>query len=187
VAERLTACGLLPSPTHERARNVLASPLSGISGGLADVRGLATALDEALCARPALAELPGRFLFALDDGRGDVAAEEPDLCWRAVSPDSGTLLVAGTDTGLTVPLDAAPTVLLDAAEAFLTLRGTAWRAAELPDAPAHHRSPPGVVREFHASSHETHARPVLGGGAGVGGADGGAGAGAGAGGAGGSW
>ena len=135
LAARLTDAGLLPSATHERVRNVLASPLSGIAGGLADVRGLAAALDRGLCARPELAELPGRFLFALDDGRGDVAAEDPDLCWRA----PGALLVAGVDTGLVVAADAVA-VLLDAAEAFLALRaadgGTAWRAAELAEAPA---------------------------------------------------
>jgi precorrin-3B synthase len=136
LAARLTDAGLLPSATHERVRNVLASPLSGIAGGLADVRGLAAALDRGLCARPELAELPGRFLFAFDDGRGDVAAEDPDLCWRA----PGALLVAGVETGLVVPAADAVAVLLDAAEAFLALRaadgGTAWRAAELAEAPA---------------------------------------------------
>ncbi len=147
LAARLAAAGLLPSATHERVRNVLASPLAGVARGPArrgqaadgrpcDVRGLAGALDRGLCARPALAGLPGRFLFALDDGRGDVAAEDPDLCWRA----PGTLLVAGVDTGLRVPADDAVAALLAAAEAFLALRaadgGGAWRAAELPDAPA---------------------------------------------------
>jgi precorrin-3B synthase len=135
LAARLTPAGLLPSETHERVRNVLASPLSGLAGGQVDVRALAPALDRGLCARPELAALPGRFLFALDDGRGDVAAEDPDLCWRA-----GSLLVAGVDTGLRVDATGAVAVLLDAAEAFLALRaadgGTAWRAAELPDAPA---------------------------------------------------
>ncbi|MDT7579737.1 MAG: precorrin-3B synthase [Pseudonocardiales bacterium] len=178
LARRLAAAGLLPSTTHERVRNVLASPLSGVAGDpvarvaaaggttvgtrgsrSCDVRGLAAALDRGLCARPVLAELPGRFLFALDDGRGDVAAEDPDLCWRA----PGVLLVAGVDTGLRVPFDDAVTALLDAAEAFLALRaadaaggggadgnaangrangsgtggsGGAWRAAELADGPA---------------------------------------------------
>ena len=163
LAARLAEAGLLPSATHERVRNVLASPLSGVAGdpvarvavvggaavdargtGSTDVRGLAAALDRGLCARPALAALPGRFLFALDDGRGDVAAEEPDLCWRAVSPTAGMLLVAGVAVG-EVRVDDAVGVLLDAAEAFLALRAadgraadgrTAWRAAELPDAPA---------------------------------------------------
>ena len=44
--------GLLPSPTHERVRNIVASPLSGRVGGLADVRGWVEALDRALQADP---------------------------------------------------------------------------------------------------------------------------------------
>ena len=82
------------------------------------------------------AALPGRFLFALDDGRGDVLAEEPDLCWQAPN----RLLVTGVGTGLRVVAAQAVDALLDAAEAFLALRaadgGTAWRAAELAGAPA---------------------------------------------------
>ncbi|GAA2542449.1 precorrin-3B synthase [Winogradskya consettensis] len=63
---RLTAAGLLPSQTHELVRNIAASPLIRDPAPIA-------ALDAALCADPALAALPGRFLFALDDGTGDVA------------------------------------------------------------------------------------------------------------------
>ncbi|WP_085911539.1 MULTISPECIES: nitrite/sulfite reductase [Pseudonocardia] len=131
----LGAAGLLPSTTHERVRNILASPLSGITGGLADLRGSAAALDRGLCARPGLARLSGRFLFALDDGRGDVAGERPDVCWRATGADDGELLVAGTGTGLRCSRAGAPALLLDAAEAFLTLDAGTWRAAELDDAP----------------------------------------------------
>ena len=126
LSRRLAAAGLLPSMTHERVRNVLASPLSGITGGIADVRDLAPALDRELCARPALAGLSGRFLFAFDDGRGDVASEDPDLCWRAVEPDAGLLLVAG-DPVAQVPLARAVPALLDAAEEFLAGADGAWR------------------------------------------------------------
>ncbi|WP_214369554.1 precorrin-3B synthase [Pseudonocardia sp. H11422] len=156
LAERLGAAGFLPAPSHERVRNILASPLSGYRGGQADVRALARALDEELCARPALAGLPGRFLFALDDGRGDVAAEEPDLCWRALDASIGTLLVAGADSGLRVPATDAVDVLLRAAEAFLALReadgAPAWRVHELRDAPA--RISAQLLRD-HRSGSET--------------------------------
>jgi precorrin-3B synthase len=138
LAARLAAAGLLPSATHERARNLLASPLSGIAGGFADVRDLARELDRGLCARPALAALSGRFLFALDDGGGDVAAEDPDLCWQAVGPDDGRLLVAGAPVAR-VPRSRAVTALLDAAEAFLAGSDGAWRtrpAGSPPAAPA---------------------------------------------------
>ncbi|MCW2703912.1 MAG: precorrin-3B synthase, partial [Blastococcus sp.] len=38
LGDRLAAAGLLPSATHERVRNVLASTLSGRAGGHLDVR-----------------------------------------------------------------------------------------------------------------------------------------------------
>ena len=78
IAEAVAAAGLLPSATHERARNIVASPLSGRVGGLADVRPWVRELDAAILAAPALAGLPGRFWFALDDGRGDVSGLRAD-------------------------------------------------------------------------------------------------------------
>jgi len=58
VAELLEAAGLLPSRTHERVRNILASPLGGCDE-------VVDALDAAICAEPELAQLSGRFLFAV--------------------------------------------------------------------------------------------------------------------------
>ncbi|SFO98547.1 precorrin-3B synthase [Amycolatopsis arida] len=160
LVRRLSAAGLLPAPGHERVRNILGSPASGLDGGeaagLLDVRPLVRQLDAALCARPELARLPGRFLFALDDGRGDVAGEDPDVAWQAVTgrefadpndagfdrrnstgPDGsgpeGALLLAGADTGLRVPAAAAVDALLGVAAAFTATRGAAWRVRELPD------------------------------------------------------
>jgi len=133
LAARLTDAGLLPSPSHERVRNVLASPLSGLRGGLADVRGLAAALDGVLCSTPELASLPGRFLFAFDDGRGDVAGEGSDVCWRAVDAGTGTLLLAGGDTGRRVLRADAVSTLVEVALEFCRVRGAAWRVAELDD------------------------------------------------------
>jgi precorrin-3B synthase len=78
LAEELALAGLLPSPGHDLVRNVLASPLAGLDGGT-DLTTIVQSLDAALCARPRLAELPGRFLFAVDDGRGDVAGLGADV------------------------------------------------------------------------------------------------------------
>ncbi|HET6706728.1 precorrin-3B synthase [Amycolatopsis sp.] len=133
LAARLTDAGLLPSPSHERVRNVLASPLSGLRGGLADVRGMAAALDVALCSTPELADLPGRFLFAFDDGRSDVAGEGADVCWRATGSAEGTLLLAGGDTGRRVARADAVAALLEVALEFGRVRESAWRVAELDD------------------------------------------------------
>jgi precorrin-3B synthase len=78
LTDGLARAGLLPSLDHDRVRNVLASPLAGLDRG-PDLTGLVRGLDAALCARPGLAELPGRFLFAVDDGRGDVAGLGADV------------------------------------------------------------------------------------------------------------
>ena len=129
LAERLSAAGLLPSVTHDRVRNVVASPLSGRDGrGVLDVRPLVADLDAALCADPALAELPGRFLFALDDGRGDVAGLGADVGLRG-----GTVLLAGRDSGLRVTPEEAVAALAAAAHAFLAERDGQWRLSELDD------------------------------------------------------
>ncbi|WUI02612.1 precorrin-3B synthase [Spirillospora sp. NBC_00431] len=127
LAERVAAAGLLPSPTHERARNIVASPLGGRGRhGVLDTDPLVAELDRALCARPRLAGLPGRFLFALDDGTGDIAALNADL---TLVPDG--LLLAGAR--LSLPYKNPVPVLVAAAEAFLDVRGDAWRLAEVPD------------------------------------------------------
>ncbi|PXY26985.1 precorrin-3B synthase [Prauserella muralis] len=135
LVARLSGAGLLPAPGHERVRNILGSPASGLSGGLTDIRPLVRGLDRALCARPELAALPGRFLFALDDGRGDVAGEGADVCWQAVDGDEGALLLDGSDTGLRVPARHAVAALLEAAAAFGRTRGSAWRVREAYPAP----------------------------------------------------
>jgi precorrin-3B synthase len=141
LATWLHEAGLLPFPAHERVRNLLASPLSGRDGaGLADVRPLIAEFDRALGTRPALADLSGRFLFALDDGRADVLACAPDIAVSAISPEEMQLLLAGVPVGAPVPSAVVVEVMLAAAEAFLAERqaqgGTAWRLSELADGPA---------------------------------------------------
>jgi len=135
VVEALLATGLVPHPTHELVRNVMVSPLSGISGGEADLRPLARAYDEQVCADPLLAALPGRFLVVLDDGRGDVQGRSLDL--GAMALDEGHVqLRAGTDGwGELVGIGDAAAALVDLAHAFLEQRGegetAAWHVDEL--------------------------------------------------------
>ncbi len=138
LSQALYDAGLLPSITHERVRNIIASPLSGLDPlSTYDVLPVAAELDRLLCADPALAELPGRFLFTLDDGRGDLGTIHSDLGVRAVDKTTAELLLAGTETGVRIPWADVPAVLVAAADAFLAERtaraSTAWRLAELPD------------------------------------------------------
>lgn len=133
LSQRLYDVGLLPSITHERVRNILASPLSGLDDqGTYDVLPLVSAVDQALCSRPGLAELPGRFLFALDDGRGDLSGVQADVLVRAVD-ERGALLSLGGFSARVSWADVAE-VMVAAAEAFLAERdGQEWRIAELAD------------------------------------------------------
>jgi precorrin-3B synthase len=134
LAEAAGAAGLLPSATHERVRNIVASPLSGRSGGLGDVRGTVRDLDSGLQKRPDLAELPGRFWFGVDDGRGDISGLTPDVSTHLTSPDTAAVLVAGRDTGVRIPASQAADTLLDLADTFLEIRGNRWRTIELDNA-----------------------------------------------------
>lgn len=132
VADAVAAAGLLPSPTHERVRNIVASPLSGRTGTTSDVRALVTELDAAICGDDGLASLPGRFLFGVDDGRGDVSGLDADVGIH-VDGDTAALLLAGRDTGVRVALADAVGAMCSVAQRFAQQRGNAWRINELGD------------------------------------------------------
>lgn len=136
VLAAIEATGLLPTRTHELVRNVMVSPLSGLSGGLADLRPVAASLDALLCADPALSSLPGRFLFVLDDGRGDLLPRGCDLGLVVLDASSAQLRV-GDGFGPVVPLATAASELAQLAHAFAVRRGhgadAPWHVAELPD------------------------------------------------------
>ncbi|ROR37423.1 precorrin-3B synthase [Kitasatospora cineracea] len=135
LAERLRTVGLLPSDTHERVRNIVASPLAGLDGRGAGGNRIADwvrELDQALCAAPWAAALSGKFLFALDDGRGDVAALNADVTLLAVG-DGRALLRLGRARRATAVHDPVPAAL-DAARRFLDLAaGRAWHPREIQD------------------------------------------------------
>lgn len=141
LGDRLAAVGLLPSATHERVRNVLASTLSGrTAGGRLDVRPWVAEFDTGLCADESLAHLPGRFLATLDDGRGDVTGLGGDVGLLALGPVTVALTLGGVDSGLRTTPDGAVSLALAATRAFLAERaeqgGSAWRLAELDGGPA---------------------------------------------------
>lgn len=160
LADLLAANGLLPSIDHERARNVLASPVAGRHpDAVAEVDGVVEALDRELCADPALTALSGRFAFAVEDGSGVLAAQRADVtlaprraegtgvrveagdgagigaATRRSEPVVLALSLGGAETDLSAPLpDAAAALALDAARACLDARGgddRVWRIWDL--------------------------------------------------------
>ena len=120
MAQRATAVGLMPSPAHDRARNITASPLAGLAGH-PDLRGLVRVLDCAILADPGLAALPGRFLFSLDDGTGHAGIGGCDVGLRLGS-GVAELVVAGRLTGLRGTPAAGIQHAAAAARAFLDQR-----------------------------------------------------------------
>ncbi|MFD5733734.1 precorrin-3B synthase [Streptomyces sioyaensis] len=168
LAALLRDAGLLPSAHHERIRNILASPLAGLDrNSPADVRRWARELDELLCASERATALSGRFLFVLDDGRGDVAGLGGDVSLVAEANRAGesagsggtALLRVGDDpAALRIAGPDAPRAALAAAEAFLTAAEAsgsgAWRVRELP---AEQRL---TARQVAAHLHETGITPT---------------------------
>ncbi len=134
MAHRATAVGLMPSPAHDRARNITASPLAGLADH-PDLRGLVRALDRAILGDPALVALPGRFLFSLDDGTGHAGLGGCDVGLRL---DSGAaeLVVAGRLTGLRGTAAAGIRHAAAAARAFLDQRRAEPARSESSDADA---------------------------------------------------
>ena len=146
---RISAAGLLPSATHELVRNIVCSPLTGRIGGQADLRPVLAELDQLIGQTPELAALPGRFLFGLDDGSGDIAGlldeggMRPEASTRTSGPhpygvfrqrDGRALL------SLVVPL-----ALLDASQVAAVVAAaqdelivTPWRGLLIPDLPRDH-------------------------------------------------
>ncbi|GAB77889.1 precorrin-3B synthase [Austwickia chelonae] len=160
LTDRVAATGIIPAPSHELVRNIIASPLNGFdTRGKADIRPLVAAYDEILRSRPATSALPGRFLVAFDDGRGDVLAEQFDLAYRAIDPTRGIVHAGDRFHGREVAAADAPGVMVDLAEAFLDARAgldpSPWHIRELPtplldpidEIPAVVSAPAGADRE----------------------------------------
>lgn len=142
VLQAISMTGLLPSASHELVRNILVSPCTGVAGGRTDLRPVSATLDAALRANDRLAQLPGRFLFTLDDGRGDLmdrltqtGRRGSDLGVVALTDVDGQLRI-GDHWGEVVTLNEAALHLAALASTFLSIRGSGpsapWHVRELP-------------------------------------------------------
>lgn len=111
--------GLVPSPAHDRIRNIIVSPRAGLEAA-------AHELDRALLASSTCAGLAGRTLFGLDAGDGMIAEQRVDF---------GTFkdfLVLGGAPRARRKAPAAQ-VIVRAAELWQEFRGPSWRVIEAPD------------------------------------------------------
>lgn len=130
-AALLAAGGLLPSSAHDRARNILASPFGGRHpGAVARTDELVRALDRALCAEAQLAGLPGRFLFAVDDGTRLSGGERADVALLADGAEQFSLALRGRITGEVAGATRAVALALRAARRLLGEPPTASRSAD---------------------------------------------------------
>ncbi|MGE9808672.1 hypothetical protein [Janibacter sp. G1551] len=130
--EGIEATGLMPPATHERARNIVADPLGD------DLEPLVAALDAGLTGDPRLAELPGRFLFAVARPGGPVLAEPWDVAIvldsTAIPATKGVGRVLVDGRAVTLADDLLVPTALAAARAFLEARPDArtWNVTDLP-------------------------------------------------------
>lgn len=150
-ADAVADLGLLPSATHERARNIVVAPYAG-----APLLDLARALDHEICSRLALAGLSGRFLVGIDDGSGMLLALPLDIALQ-VHGDAVHLALGSDPRGyvagpLASPDDVAR-VVADLAEDLLGLTGSAaWNVDDLP---------PDAARRLHAHAASMNPAPPL--------------------------
>lgn len=131
IIDAVAATGLVP-PTHELVRNVLCSPLPRL--GRPDLHPMAAELDDELLDVPLLEELPDGFVWALDDGTGDVAAEPWDICYQAGGEDRGVVAVRGGGAWLVSRVDAVSTMVALAQE-FQLARGRSDQPTMYPATP----------------------------------------------------
>ena len=123
-------------------RNVLASPLAGRHpAALAATDAIVAELDRELCSDAAFAALPGRFLFAVDDGSGLALGAHADVALIAEGADVFRLVLAGVPTSICLHPREAAAGALGAALAFLALPAEADWAPVADRRPRRQRPP----------------------------------------------
>jgi precorrin-3B synthase len=121
----LESAGLLPSRSHDRVRNIIASPFAGMaSDELLDTSPLVRELDARLLTDPMLAELHPKFSMSLDGGGKWYSREIDDLALRAVTSEGERhfhLALGGLSTGLSVGGNHAIDCMIAAAKLCLQI------------------------------------------------------------------
>jgi sulfite reductase beta subunit-like hemoprotein len=100
----LAAGGLLPSPAHDRVRNILASPVAGRHpASRAGIDDVVAELDRRIREDDELTALSGRFLFAVDDGSRLLSDHGADVSLVALDTERFRLYVQGHPHGGVIP------------------------------------------------------------------------------------
>ncbi|WP_168702795.1 nitrite/sulfite reductase [Gordonia paraffinivorans] len=135
VAEAVVSAGLAPDSAHDKARNIEVSPLTGRIGGAADAGPLLKALDDALRSHPDAEAVSGRFLFGVDDGRGDIVRRRPDACavLQPGEPLLADIVVDGTPIGSVSGTEGIVASLISVATGLQDIAPGAWRVRDLGD------------------------------------------------------
>lgn len=118
--------GLLPSPAHDRMRNIIVSPL-----GFA-VHSLVAELDAALLESTQVTSLSGRTLFGIDAGQGDIYGHRVDF-GVIDRGDRFHVILGGEAAGVSCAREHVARVLVRLAETWAERRGPAWRVQERPE------------------------------------------------------
>jgi precorrin-3B synthase len=106
IVEGISSAGLLPSPQHDRVRNIVTSPIAGLDGEeLMDPRPLIHELDRQLRAEPIFANLHPKFSFAIHCGPRRFSRDLDDIALQAVALNSSPhlhLSIGGLSSGFSV-------------------------------------------------------------------------------------
>lgn len=116
VVAGISSAGLLPSPAHDRVRNIVTSAIAGLDGEeIIDPRPLIQELDRRLRAETIFADLHPKFSFAIHGGPSRFSREIDDISLEAVELDRAPhfhLSIGGASSGFAVKgADAVPCML----------------------------------------------------------------------------
>ena len=117
IVERITLAGLLPSPQHDRVRNIVTSPIAGIDKAeVIDPRPLIHQLDQQLRAENVFVDLHPKFGFAIYGGSRRFSRSSDDISLEALALNATPyfrVLIGGVYSGFVVrPEDAVDCMLV---------------------------------------------------------------------------
>lgn len=125
VIECISSAGLLPSPEHDRVRNIVTSPIAGLDADeVIDPRPLVRELDRRLQADAIFANLHPKFSFAIHGGPRRFSRDLDDIAIEAVDIDAAPqfhLSIGGLSSGFLVKPANAVDCMLAAARMCIEL------------------------------------------------------------------